>query len=158
MTMPKRCGECGSRSIKLNNVRGKRFPYHSFPAVELLTDLELYTCLQCNNIIYGPKDAKRLDEAIEKSIQIKSKQFIEIILQKTNWSQAEMADILGFSKVYISEIKNFKKVLEYKTYSYLKVLSCCEDALECVCRDDPRVEFSLKHDSSKKDKNIKLAK
>lgn len=148
MTKSKRCGECGSKNIVLQNIKGASFPYKSFPSVELTKDLELYVCDECKNIIYGPRDVSRLDQAIESTIQEQSKIFIENILEKTNWNQVEMADYLGFSKVYISEVKNCKKVLEYKTYCYLKVLSNCQGALECACSGDPRV--TLTHDKKKK--------
>lgn len=63
-----RCGECGSQNIKRQNSKGRKFGYRKWDDVELIVDLELLTCQECSNILMGPGDAARLDDAIKKSL------------------------------------------------------------------------------------------
>jgi hypothetical protein len=63
-----RCGECGGQNIKTANAKGRFFPYKSYSRVELIVDLNLYTCCDCDNYILVGGDSERLDRAIEDSL------------------------------------------------------------------------------------------
>lgn len=140
MTRRKRCGECGSNHVSHANVKGRTFPYKTYSAVELSVDLELNVCQECSNIIYAKGDAHRLDEAIKASLIHQSETFIGNIIKQTGWKQKELASYLGYTSVYISELKNGKKVADLKTFNYLKVLSECEGAIECIVNNDARCD------------------
>ncbi len=133
-----RCGECGSKDTAYQNVKGKFFPFESFNKVKLSTDLDLCQCNKCGSTILAPGDAERLDLALELTIKNSVAEYIENIVKKTSWKQAEMADYIGFTPVYISELKKGRKVPEFKTFNYFKILSECPDAIGVVVEDDPR--------------------
>jgi hypothetical protein len=65
---PVRCGECGSKEVYMKNAIDRGFAYKQYDKVILTVDCELWTCSMCDNIISGPGDAKRLDQAIEDSL------------------------------------------------------------------------------------------
>lgn len=138
MTKNVRCGECGSKNISKRNVKGRYFPYLSFPKVKLQKDLELHVCNECSNIIMTKGDSVELDKGLENSIVSQSRYYIEKLLGKMGWKQNEMADCIGFTPVYLSEIKNGKKVPEYRTFNYFKILSECTGAIELVLEGDPK--------------------
>lgn len=66
--MKLRCGECGSRNIKLSNVKGRVFPYKQYSKVKLAVDLFLNVCLDCNNYIELGSDSRKIDEALKESL------------------------------------------------------------------------------------------
>ena len=66
----KRCGECQSENITYCNVIGRMFPYMEFKNVRLVVDLFLHVCKDCGNEMMFPGDCKRLDEAIEESLDM----------------------------------------------------------------------------------------
>lgn len=138
MTQIRRCGQCGSRNIALESARGKFFPYKSFSRVKLGSDLNLPTCQDCGNVMFAEGDSARLDGALESTILASAQNYVENILKKTEWKQNEMADYIGFTPVYISEIKNGKRLPEARTLNYFKILSECPGALEMIVEDDPR--------------------
>lgn len=133
-----RCGECGSKDIGFQNAKGRFFPFEAFNKVKLEVDLSLCQCSNCGSTILGPGDGARLDDALELSIKKSVAAYIGNIIKKTAWKQSEMADYVGFTPVYISELKNGKRIPEFKTYNYIKILSECSGAIEIVVEDDPR--------------------
>lgn len=64
-----RCGECGSRNLKTDNAKGRFFPWKQYSKVEIVIDLFLYTCQDCDNQIFVDGDCERLDKAIEESLK-----------------------------------------------------------------------------------------
>ncbi len=140
MTRQRRCGNCGSRHISLSSVKGRTFPYKTYSAVELSIELKLNVCQECSNLIYTKGDTCKLDEAIKASLIQQSETFIGNIIKQTGWKQKELASYLGYTPVYISELKNGKKIADLKTYNYLKVLSECDGAIDCIVNNDARCE------------------
>lgn len=63
-----RCGECGGKNLAVKTAKGKSFPYKNRESVPLTYDVDLTTCLDCDNIIMKPGDAKKLDYGIELSL------------------------------------------------------------------------------------------
>lgn len=153
MTKIVRCGECGSKDIAKQNVKGRYFPFLSFPKVKLQKDLELSVCNECQNIIMMKGDSVKLDQGLEESIVGQSQHYIEKIKNRMGWKQNEMADCIGFTPVYLSEIKKGKKILEFRTFNYFKILSECPGAIELVLEGDPKYvkaeTYSQKKDSEK---------
>src|SRR5690606_15176297 len=133
-----RCGQCGSTNVDKENVKGRKFSYKDFNAVELSVDLQLHVCQNCSNIITLAGESALIDTSIENSLKNYVNGYINDILQKTKWRQIDMADILGFTAEYLSEIKRGKKIPGLKLFNYLKVLSECKGALECVTEHDLR--------------------
>lgn len=63
-----RCGLCGSVNCCPRNAQGKVFPYKQHEAVVLNDVVILMMCLDCDNVMMRPGDAKRLDEGLENSV------------------------------------------------------------------------------------------
>lgn len=133
-----RCGECGSKNVLSQNVKGRLFPFMAYTKVKILKDLSLSVCQECDNIILQKGDAISLDKALSDSIMLQARGYIENILGKVGWKQNEMADCVGFTPVYLSELKNGKRIPEYRTFNYFKILSECPGALELVLEYDPK--------------------
>lgn len=140
MTKLKKCGVCGKGDLVRKSIRGERFAYKSFPSYVVNEELLLTYCSQCEDFVLASNDPELLDNAIENSIKNEISLFIKNILERTSWAQNEFADFVGFTAIYISELKNRKRVPEFRTYNYLKLLSECFGALECVVENDPRCE------------------
>ena len=160
MTRIRRCGNCSSKNILRSNVIGRTFPYKTYSAVQLSVDLQLNVCTDCDNIIYTKGDAQLIDEAIKSSIIQQSESFIGNIIKHMGWKQKELASYLGYTSVYISELKNGKKIADLKTFNYLKVLSECEGAIECIIKTDDRCEkprYQLPKVKKTKRSNISVA-
>ena len=66
-----RCGECGSKNIQLKNAKGRRFAYKALADLELIYDLDLPTCMDCDNYILTHEYIVKLDEDLEKSLEQK---------------------------------------------------------------------------------------
>lgn len=67
----KRCYSCGEKdSIRLQNAKGKYFPYKQYELVKLRVDLFLLTCYNCDEMVLCYGDAEKLDKAIEESLEI----------------------------------------------------------------------------------------
>ena len=67
--MSKLCGHCGKRGMAYTNVKGRTgFSWKGYTDIEITVDLELLVCSNCDNIGLMSSDAKKLDEALEKSI------------------------------------------------------------------------------------------
>ncbi len=110
----------------------------SFPKLKLHKDLDLNVCRDCGNILMVKGDALALDQALSDSVTSLTKGYIENLLSKFTWNQRQMADCIGFTPVYLSELKNGKSVPEYRTFNYFKVLSECPGAVQLVLEDDPK--------------------
>ena len=136
----KKCGVCGENDLVHKTIKGERFSYKSFPSYVVNEDLLLAYCTHCGDFVLASDDPELIDIAIENSIKNDLSLFIKNILERTGWTQNELADYVGFTAIYISELKNRKKVPEFRTYNYLKLLSECFGALECVIENDPRCE------------------
>lgn len=72
-----RCGECGSKDIKLQSVWGKYYAYRQYSGVRITTDLHLLCCQDCDNEILGPGDCKRMDEAIEETLKTYGERWVK---------------------------------------------------------------------------------
>jgi hypothetical protein len=135
----KRCGACGSQNVSLQNVKGRTFAFKSFPRIKLLDNVMMNVCSECSNIIVGKGDSENLDSGLEKSVMLLSQKYVGKILEKMEWTQNEMAHNIGFTPVYLSELRNGKRIPEFKTFNYFKILSECPNAIEKILEDDAEV-------------------
>ncbi len=140
MTKSKRCGACGSRNLEVKNIRGRHFNYRSYPRLKLDSDVFVRVCNECDNEVFSAGEIELLDEGLKTTAMMNSRSYVEKILEKMSWLQSEMAEYIGCSAVYLSELKNGKRVPEFKTYNYFKLLSECPGAIEMIISDDPRIE------------------
>ena len=46
-----RCGECGSKNLKKQNICGRSFVWKDYVAAKMTQDLNLIVCQECQNII-----------------------------------------------------------------------------------------------------------
>ncbi|MEC7277563.1 MAG: hypothetical protein VXV96_14685 [Bdellovibrionota bacterium] len=138
MTMQRICGNCGNKTFSFQDIQGQSFPYKSFPNVILQDSFMAYFCSSCGNVGLRSGQAKDLDLLLEASIKSQSSIYVNRIVSKYDYTQAEISDYIGFTNVYLSELKNQKRAPEFKTFNYLKVLSECQGALEMVLNSDHR--------------------
>lgn len=119
----KRCGNCGSKEVQLKNQKGRPFPWKDYPAVFLSKRMEFLECDLCHELILSERDTEVLDKALRESISEQTKAFIEIILEREECTQTELANHLGISKEYLSEIKSGRTQAGFQTFNFLKTLA-----------------------------------
>lgn len=119
----RRCGECGSRQLENRNQIGKPFPWKDYPAVFLGREFKALECRLCGNLILSARDAAELDRVIVETIIEDTRQFIGTILEREGCRQRQLADHIGISSEYLSEIKSGRKQPGFQTYNFLKTLS-----------------------------------
>lgn len=62
------CGECGSKDLKKQSVKGRSFAYKNHSQVTVVEPLELTVCQKCENIIIRAGNGELIDEAIAITI------------------------------------------------------------------------------------------
>lgn len=138
---PKRCGNCGSTNMARINQRGKAYPWRDYRAIKLLNDdLILLECKECNETIVNGSELSKIDRAIEKSIAIMVQSYLEAILLREHCSQAAIADHLGLTEEYLSEIKSGRKTPKFGTFNFLKSMALSH---EVFTASDPEVEVEI---------------
>lgn len=119
----KRCGECGSRELKLKNQKGKPYPWKDYPAVFLNKDYEVLECSQCGNTVESGTDIKNLSNLVQETVIEQTQNFIETILVREGCKQSDLATHIGVSPEHLSEIKSGRKQPSFQTYNFLKTLA-----------------------------------
>lgn len=125
-----RCGECGSKNIKRQNVQGRSFRWKDFSAATVIKPLELNVCQECNNIITKAGESKLIDEAIEASISEQVRIAIAKIKDTQKCEQKDIATRLGVSPEYLSEIKSGRAMPSFQLFNFLKTLAFDEKAFQ----------------------------
>ncbi len=115
----KRCGECGSTHLKLQNIKGSMHPWRSYSQVELLCDQNALVCQNCQNQILSTKDFLRLDKNIEASLKIKAEQAITFLIKSLGLNQEQIGEALGITPEYVSMVKSGSKILSSTTMNLL---------------------------------------
>lgn len=109
MKRPKLCGGCGSKDIKIINLKGRTFPFKNFSAVELTKDIKAPTCESCGEIFLQLGKGEDFDYLLLESIKDKTSEYIITLLRNTGMAQKELSTILDVSEAYLSDLKNKKK-------------------------------------------------
>lgn len=129
--MKLRCGECASRNIKKTDLRGQRFLWKDYPSVLLTKDFSAAQCEDCGEIVFTGSDAKDFDEAIRRSIKQQVATFIDVILEREpGLTQTTLAERLGISPEYLSEIKSGRKQPAFGVFNFLKTLALDKKAFK----------------------------
>lgn len=136
-----RCGECGSKNIKIRNVAGKTFRWKDFSKVTLSQKLELNVCQECENVILLLADGEKLDTAIEASVFEQVRLAISAIKENQGCDQKDIAERLGISPEYLSEIKNGRQTPSFQLFNFLKTLALDRKAFEAAA---PEVHIDFK--------------
>jgi DNA-binding transcriptional regulator YiaG len=128
----KRCGECGKKAFVIENVKNKHSqPWRDFPRAYVTVDLNLAVCQECGNYSIGSReDAQKIDAAIEASIKSQVSQFIQIIKNRTQIKSSELAEIVGVSPSYLSQLSSQKKLPSFQVWNFLKGLAKNPDQID----------------------------
>lgn len=115
----KRCGECGSTNIKLENIKGTSHPWKDFKKVVLAYDLEVPVCQNCGNQLMSTLDLIELDKNIAASILVKVQEAIHYLKTEKGVAQADLASALGCSPEYLSMLKSGAKRPSFTVFNLL---------------------------------------
>ena len=118
----RRCGNCGEIRLEIQSVNGP-FPWKDFPCMFLLQPLDLLKCKNCDEIAYRPKDAEKIDRAIEATIRTLTGGFINAILEREKCSQIILSMHIGVTEAYLSFLKNGSRTPGFQTFNILKILA-----------------------------------
>lgn len=118
----KRCGECGSTDIQKAEVKGAAFPWRDFAAVYVSQPHSFLRCQNCGNFIFKAGETKELDRLLEDSLVSQVKFFIETIVKRESCDQKELAQHIGVTPEYLSELKG-GRVPKFQTFNFLKTLA-----------------------------------
>jgi len=135
-----RCGECGSKNIKRQNVQGRSFRWKDFSSAHVIKPLELHVCQDCNNIITKAGENKLIDEAIESSITEQVRIAISRIKEDQNCEQKDIAKRLGITPEHLSEIKSGRAMPSFQLFNFLKTLALDKNAYE-VSNPDFKIDY-----------------
>lgn len=135
---PKRCGNCGSNNIKKDVLTGFILPWKDYPAVQLLEDEpHFFRCQKCGEPMLSAKETKAFDELTKSSINQQINLFIDKITKREHCNQGELAQHLGVTQEYLSEIKSGRKTPSFQTFNFLKTLAVNEDSYDI---SDPKFD------------------
>lgn len=124
----RQCPECGKKEFRKKNIIDNfEAAWKDHKAVPIIVNLELYSCT-CGNYAASPKDVRRIDEAAEQSIRLWSAIFLEEILAVSKFTQKKLADHLGISSVYLTELKKMEKTPKFQLWNTLKLVALDPDA------------------------------
>jgi len=132
----RRCPECGEKAFERINVKDKfEAAFKDYKSVPIIVDLELWFCQSCGNHAATAEDIKNIEQAAETSIRLWASMFIETILIRSKFRQQKLAEYLGLSAVYISEIHKEKRTPKFQVWNTLKVVALDPDNM--LARLDP---------------------
>lgn len=134
----RRCGECGSSEIKLEDIKGIAVPWKDYTSVFISQSHKFHRCQNCGNFIYKVGDAEILDGLIEASIRDQTKQFINLVLGREKCEQKELALHIGVTPEYLSNLKQ-GRIPGFQTYNFLKTLAMSGHKTFEVSRPDYNV-------------------
>lgn len=130
-----RCGECGSKHLQQQSVKGRSFSFKDYSSVMVTQPLELKVCQNCDNIIIKAGEGEAVDRAIQASIAEQVRIAIEAIKNKHACEQKEIALRLGVSPEYLSEVKSGRSVPSFQLFNFLKTMAMDDEAFETASPD-----------------------
>lgn len=125
----KRCGNCGSFAVVKKPTIGP-FPWKDYPQIYLNTPVELHQCDVCGEHLGRAGEGAMIDRAIEQSIRSQARNFIETIIDRENCTQVDLAERVGVTPEFLSNVKNGTKLPGFQTFNFLKVLALDERAFK----------------------------
>jgi transcriptional regulator with XRE-family HTH domain len=77
-----------------------------------------------------PGDAQKFDQAIEETITLQSRRFIDQIIARENCRQIDLAAVLGVTPEHLSAIKRGSRIPSFQTFNFLKTLALDKNAFK----------------------------
>ena len=137
---PKRCGNCGSNNVKKSSLTGLVVPWKDYPAAYLIDHSDNFLrCQKCGESMLSANDMKAFDALIKESINQQVNLFIDKVLEREKCNQGELAQHLGVTQEYLSEIKSGRKTPSFQTFNFLKTLAIDEASFGI---SDPKFDIS----------------
>lgn len=118
----KQCGNCGKKTMVRTPVQGP-FPWKDFPAMFAHEPIELFKCSNCGEVGYRPGDTPKIDRAVETTIRGLTIGFIHTIIVREKCSQIVLAERIGVTPEYISQLKSGSRTPSFQAFNMLKILS-----------------------------------
>lgn len=81
------------------------------------------------------REGKRIDAAVQESIHMQVKLFVEKIIEREKCKQTEVAARIGVTPEHLSAIKNGSKIPGYQTFNFLKILAANPEAFQLTSAD-----------------------
>lgn len=139
----RRCPECGEKAFERVNVKDKfEVTWKDYKSVPIIVDLDLWVCQSCSNHAATAEDIKNIDQAAETSIRLWASMFIETILIRSKFRQQKLAEYLGLSAVYVSEIHKEKRTPKFQVWNTLKVVALDPDNMLVKLDPNYRIDKS----------------
>lgn len=122
------CSECGKKALVKTNV-SENFstPWKDYKSVPVVVELEIFVCNSCGNYALSSEDLRKIDQAAESSVRIWTRMFIDSILKKSHFKQHKLAEYLGLSSVYLSELRQEKRTPKFQLWNILKIVALDPD-------------------------------
>ncbi len=99
------------------------FPWKDFRRVYLIKPIKLYQCGKCGEHQLAYREGALLDKAIEASIRMQVRKFIQQITLREHCSQVGLAERLGVTPEYLSALKHGTRTPGFQTFNFLKTLA-----------------------------------
>lgn len=135
-----RCGECGSKNLKLQSVTGCSLVWKDYSAVKISQPLDLMVCQNCHNKIQKAGEGKLIDEAVVRSISEQVKAALSVIKIQHKCEQKEIALRLGVTPEYLSEVKSGRAIPSFQFFNFLKTIAIDEKAFAAA---SPAISIEL---------------
>lgn len=129
MRKQKHCLTCGG-SVKRKNIKGATFPWKDFPVVGLCFDVFLMVCENCGEFSVRRSETEALDKALEDSIKQKTADNLRLLMKKLNLNQKGLAEKVGITPVYLSELIRGKKTPSFNFYKLIEIYSFQPDLMD----------------------------
>lgn len=130
MAKNRRCGNCGSTNLVSSKENTLSLPWKDYPSVLITEENSLMTCKDCNEVVFSASQGKLIDELVLKSINSQINLFIKMIIHREKCEQKEIAEHIGVSPEYLSEIKSGRKTPKFQTFNFLKTIAYDEKSFK----------------------------
>jgi hypothetical protein len=136
---PRSCGECGNKILQRKQFNGDRLHWDG-EIYAVVTQLELWHCSTCENVIPRKSEFESLDLAIEVSKKLLTKTALQNIKHVTKWRNKQIAQSLRISETYFSQLLNEHKIAEQRLYTQIMRIGA-SDHPELLLEDPDPVVF-----------------
>lgn len=138
------CGECGSKNITRQNVKGRNFRWKDYSSIKNSQDLDLLVCNSCKNIITKAGESVLIDNAIKASITEQIVLAISKIKSINKCEQQEIARRLGNTPEYLSEVKNGHSIPSFQFFNFLKTMAMDDRRTFEAANPDIQIDIDYK--------------
>jgi len=130
MAKSRRCGNCGSTNLGSSQEGNLFLSWRDYPSVLITEENSLMVCKDCGEVIFTASQGKMIDDLIERSINSQINLFLKMIMGRERCEQKLIAEHLGVSPEYLSEIKSGRKTPKFQTFNFLKTLALDENSFK----------------------------